>query len=115
MIKGLEHLLYEESLRELGLFSLQKTRIQEDFIKVFQYSKGANKKFCQRLFTRLNGDRKRGKILKLEEGRFRIDAGRKFFTQWVVQRWNSLPRGAVNVPSLEVFEARLDGALGDLI
>jgi len=29
--------------------------------------------------------------------------------------WNRLPRGAVDAPSLEVFKARLDGALGSLI
>jgi len=29
----------------------------------------------------------------------------------VVKRWHRLPREAVNVPSLEAFKARLDGAL----
>lgn len=29
--------------------------------------------------------------------------------------WNRLPRKAVNPPSLEVFEARLDGALCHLV
>ena len=81
MIKGLEHLSYEESLRELGLSSLQKTRVQEvheDLIKVFHYSKGANKKDWKRLFTRVSGDRTRGNSLKLREGRFRLDFRRKF-------------------------------------
>jgi len=32
----------------------------------------------------------------------------------VVRPWHRLPREAVDAPSLEVFKARLDGALGNL-
>jgi len=46
------------------------------------------------------------------ESRSRLDVRSKFFTQRVVGHWHRLPREAVNAPSLEVFEARLDGALG---
>ncbi|KFU96710.1 hypothetical protein M959_03724, partial [Chaetura pelagica] len=52
---------------------------------------------------------------KLEEGRFRLDIRKKFFTVRVVRFWNRLPREAVADPSLEVFEARLDGALSNLV
>ncbi|RMC16476.1 hypothetical protein DUI87_06411 [Hirundo rustica rustica] len=37
IIRGLEHLCYEDRLRELGLSSLEKTRLQADFIGVFIY------------------------------------------------------------------------------
>ena len=58
--------------------------------------------------TRENG-------FKLKEGRFRLDVRKKFFTQRVVRHLNRLPRGIVDAPSMEVFKARLDGALGSLI
>ncbi|KGL87359.1 hypothetical protein N301_14549, partial [Charadrius vociferus] len=52
---------------------------------------------------------------KLEKGRFRLDIRKKFFTFRVVRHWNRLPREAVEAPSLEVFKARLDGALSNLV
>jgi len=32
-----------------------------------------------------------------------------------VRHWNRLPREAVDVPSLEAFKARLDGAVSNLV
>ncbi|KFP11666.1 hypothetical protein Z169_11640, partial [Egretta garzetta] len=52
---------------------------------------------------------------KLNQGRFRLDIRKKFFTMRVVKHWNRLSREVVKVPSLETFKARLDGALSNLI
>ncbi|KFQ89830.1 hypothetical protein N337_06745, partial [Phoenicopterus ruber ruber] len=115
MIRGLEHLSYEDRLRELGLLSLEKRRLQGDPIVAFQYLKGAYKKDGEKLFSRACCDRTRGDGFKLKEGRFRLDIRKKFFTMRVVKHWHRLPREVVEAPSLETFKVRLDGALGNLI
>ncbi|KFQ59716.1 hypothetical protein N334_14085, partial [Pelecanus crispus] len=115
IIRGLEHLPYEARLRDLGLFSLEKRRLQGDLIAAFQYLKGAYKKAGEGLFTRACSDRTRGNGFKLKHGRFRLDIRKKFFTMMVVKHWNRLPGEAVDVPSLELFETRLDGALSNLL
>ena len=51
----------------------------------------------------------------MKEVRFKLDVRGKFFTRRVVRCWNRLPREVVDALSLEVFKARLDGALGSLV
>ncbi|KAK4818925.1 hypothetical protein QYF61_022102 [Mycteria americana] len=64
MIRGLEHLSYEDRLRELGLFSLEKSRLRGDLIAAFQYLKGACRKAGEGLFTRACSDRQGGSTNK---------------------------------------------------
>ena len=115
MVRGMEHVSYEERLRELGLFSLEKRRLQGDLTAAFQYLKGAYKKAGEGLFTRECSEGTRSSCFTLEEGRFRLDMRKKFFTMRLVRHWSKLPREAVGAPSLKVLKARLDGALSNLV
>ncbi|KFM10245.1 hypothetical protein AS27_12833, partial [Aptenodytes forsteri] len=115
MTRGMEHLSYEERLRELGLFSLEKRRLWGDLLAACQYLKGAYKKDGGKLLSRACCNRTRGNGFKLKGGRFRLDTRKKFFTLRVVKHWHRFPREVVDAPSLETFQVRLDGALSNLI
>ncbi|KFU95290.1 hypothetical protein M959_06814, partial [Chaetura pelagica] len=108
IIKGLEHLCYEDRLKELGLFSLEKRRLQGDLIVTYR-------KAGKGLFIREDSDRTRGNGFKLKERRFTLDIRKKFFTMRVVRNWNGLPREVLDAPSLEVFKARLHEVLCNLV
>jgi len=68
-----------------------------------------------RLFRRVCDDRTWGNGFKTKKGRFGLDRRKKSFTVRVVRHWHSLPRDVVDAPSLEIFKARLDQALGNMI
>ena len=114
MIKGLEHLSYHNRLKELGLSSLEKRRLQGDLIVPFHYLKGNYRK-QETDFSRVCGDRIRRNGFKFKEGRFRFDIRKRSFPVRVAKHCNRLFSDVMDDPSLEIFKVRLDQALGNLV
>jgi len=86
-----------------------------DLRNAYQYLQGGGQEDGARLFPVVPSDRTRGHGHKLKQRKFQLKMRKNFFPLRVMEPWPSLPREAVESPSLEIFQPHLDVVLCPLL
>lgn len=108
LIPDLKYLPYEQRLRQIKLPSLEYRRRRGDMLQTFKIMNNIDR-INPRLFFELStGPSTRGHGQKLIKKHARLSLRQSYFSQRVINDWNSLPTEVVNSPSLNAFKTRLD-------
>jgi hypothetical protein len=113
-IPGMKGLKYEDRLRRCNLPTLKYRRHRGDMIEVYKILTGKYDKVAAPQLTLAPqhalalGTSTRGNDLKLNKPRSKYDLRKYFFTNRVVNIWNSLPNSVVKSENTNTFKNRLD-------
>uniref|UniRef100_A0A8C5R698 Reverse transcriptase domain-containing protein n=1 Tax=Leptobrachium leishanense TaxID=445787 RepID=A0A8C5R698_9ANUR len=108
MVYGLKEKSYQERLNDLNMYSLEKRRDRGDMIETFKYVKGIHKVEEGSIFKRKQSSKTRGHSLRLEGQRFKSNIRKHYFTERVVDTWNSLPVEVVEAKTVIEFKEAWD-------
>jgi len=109
LVPCLCNLRYGKRLQALRLTTLYDRRVRGDLIETYKILSGFEKVTCHHFFQlQSSGYQTRGHSMKLQVQRSRLDTWKYFFSQRVVQHWNSLPQSVVDTTSVTTFKRRLD-------
>ena len=96
MVSGLSGRTYEDRLRELGMLTLAKRRVQLDLTQTFKILKGLDAVDPAIWFVLVGPQpgrltRATSHPLNIVRGNFNTDIRKNFFSNRVIDTWNSLP------------------------
>jgi hypothetical protein len=106
MISGLAGRTYEVRLKELGIVTLEERRYQMDMLQTYKILSGKEKVDPSCWFTMASDSesvtRQSADPLKIRPGAPRLDIMRYFYSQRVVDSWNSIPHDTSTKKSVSV-------------
>ena len=70
--------------------------------------KGLDKVDVERMLPLVGHSRMRGHSLRIRGSKFKTELRRNYFSQRVVNLWNSLPQSAVDAGTVSTFKEELD-------
>ncbi len=108
LVRGLRHVPYEERLRQLHLFSLERRRLRADLILAFKIFKGEVDLNPSEFFLRPPRAGLRGHTYRLLQGTSRLRRSSGAFSIRIVKFWNRLSAHLVLSPSVSIFKKHLD-------
>ena len=102
-------LSYPDRLKKLKMPTLRYRRMRGDMIETFKILSGIyDSRVTGGLFERVTSSYTRGHDLKIAKKRSSLDVRKNFFTNRVVDLWNSLPNNIISAKNVKTFENRLD-------
>ena len=108
LVRGIQHLSYQERLRKLGLMSIEDRLSRGDMIETYKILTGKVKIDPKHLFELDRTRRTRGHKLKLKKTRADHLSRSKFFANRVITPWNQLPNQVVSAESTNSFKNSID-------
>ena len=113
-ICGLNHLDYTERLKNLNLPSLEYRRARGDMIETYKIMHGLYDSETTKSLINRNITITRTSTNKLFKPRFITKQFQHFFSNRIINNWNSLPEDIVCAKSLNVFKNALDKHWGHI-
>ena len=108
LIPTIANLSYEQQLKLLDLQLLYAQQLRGDLIETYKILNGLTSTHINNYFTLNTNSITRGHSMKLFKERSRLNISKYFFSNRIVDRWNSLPEYVIDAESTNSFKNRLD-------
>ena len=115
-IKGMHHMSYENRLRIIKLPSLEYRQLRGDLIQVFKIAKNFYDPIStESIFDFETSSRLRGHMYKINKQITNKTKYKNFFSNRIINSWNSLPNHIIDAKSINEFKNKIDLFYKDII